>query len=1023
MKKIMKFLPFLMTACVLGGVATATVGNISASATTESNKTLVVQSGYKSSFFGEVSNHKDKKGATVEFDLYDSDFKDINKYVNKNFDIMQSSGTFGSVAAISFTFGKTEGNYPDPEPNNAAIPAWHTYIKSERNFGGFQYFCNGEIKEWHNVGTSVRITDYIGYPSQFMEEGYSYKVMLRYDRFQFEGVTYNTDGNAWFCVERKGLFEDKEAYEILFAYKKKQTASYTDGTLAGMDIQGLSINANGTHGATSADGQGHSLHLELDNVRIYDGISYDKAPEDKRHWENFENVPEEALKTSDMTPGDATYVTYGDKNCYTYKSGIRQILVNFASAIGLSEEVTCRLKSTTHELYKLTFKDITTQETVGEQKTFTGFDFSSARIFKGEQVYQFDYSNIDYSAVKGDVEVFGTPVSYFTMRLYSGVGTIKDKVLHIGVRDKVLLDKNLFVRPGYNLVGFSTTEGSNTIRYEVGDIVDMKCQDMTLYAVWKLPEYKTTYKAGNVTLGEVITNVGQIPFYQGATPEKAGYVFAGWSKTAEEAQDQTILANFVQIADVNAENKAISVIDSITFKREGVLSASTVDICFDLIDWQQGAKIEFFGTDITNMLKDTEDNIIKGYKIRVTVSKQGTIMVSKAYMGTNLYEELGTATAVSKDNIEFTFANGVILDTLSISYDGQNMFTQTFEVCQDISTGILDNYYAIEGNAKVIACAKNIAVTFQDMEGRVVETTYTYVGGNVKLINSVEGISHNIDWNKNQNDLHNIQGNIIVIADLNWPICSISYIITPILGFMEVEGITLPSSDGFYGTEIQLRTVMYGNYAIIGWTDVANGSYAKYSCADKYVLKDESLTLYSVWGGKLLTVEFYAEDGTTLLETQTVETNATVRFGGKVPQKPGYKFVGWDKSIYNIQENTKFIAKYEKILKKVQVSVLGGTGAGRYTEGDVVTIAFRDIKGIDFVDWKVVSGNVTINEENGVYTFVVGAQDVVIEAVAANGSGATTQNQGCTSTVSVGIVAMALLCGCAYAVLKKKGEE
>lgn len=1021
MKKITKFLPFLMTACVLGGVATAKVDNVSASADTETNTTFTVQSGYKSSFFANVSSHKQKKGVSIEFDLYETDFKEMN--YNKDFDIMQSSGTFGSLAAVSFTFGKVAANYPDPNPKNAPIPAWHTYVPNEYNFGGFQYFCNGEIKEWHNVGMSVRVTDYIGYPSQFMEEGYSYKVMLRYDRFEFEGTTYNPDGNAWFCVERKGIFEDESAYEPLFAYKKKQTANYTDGTLAGMDIQGLCINANGSQGATSADGLGHSLHMELDNVRIYDGKKYETAAE--KHAENFENVSADALATPNMTVNDAEHVKYSNKNYYEHASGIRQILTNFGSAIGISEETTCRVGVKTRELYNVTFKDASTQETVGTQKTFTGFDFSSARIFKGEQVYQFDYSRIDYDMVKGDVEVFGTPVSYFTMRIYSGVDTIKDKVMRVGVREKVLLDKGLFVREGYNLAGFSLTEGDDTVKYEVGDIVDMKCQDMTLYAVWKLPEYKTTYKLGNLTLEQIITNVGETPFYQGATPEKAGYVFAGWSKTAEQGKDQSITANFIQLEDVNASNKAVFVENSVTFKREGYAEVSSVDVCFDLIALPQGAEIKVLGTDITELLKDKDNNnnFIEGYKIRVTVSKQGNIVVSKAYIGTDVYENLGTTTAVSGSNtsMEFTFANGVVFDTLTMSYNGQNAFTQTFEGSKDISTGIFDNYYTVEGSANVVDYAKDIVVTFEDMTGRVVATTYTYAGGNVKLINKVEGISHNIVWDKSQNDLHNIQGNIVVKADLTWKNCSVSFVITKIFGFMESEGISIAPKTATYGSEIALPSATYGDYAIIGWTDVANGNYAKYT--GNYVLTEDACTLYAVWGGKSVVVEFYAEDGTTLLETQTVENKATVRFGGEIPEKPGYKFVGWDKSTVGVTQDTKFIAQYQKILKKVQVSVLGGTGAGRYTEGDVVTIAFRDIKGLDFVDWKVVSGNVTITENNGVYTFVVGTQDVVVEAVTADNGEVNTQSEGCTSTASVGIVAMALLCGCAYTMFKKRGEE
>lgn len=1010
MKKINKFLPILMTACLLGSVGAATIDTVVTSAATAENTTIEVQSGYKTSFFGDVSNYSEKKGVSIEFDLYKSDFKEMD--YNKDFDIMQSSQTYGGLASISFTFARLASGYPDPY--NPQCPGWHTYDLREHNFGGFQYFCNGEIKEWHDIGNAMRITDYIGYPSQFMEEGYSYKVMLRYDRFEFEGVTYNTDGDAWFCVERKTLFEEESNYEILFAYKKKLIGSYADGSLAGVDIQGLSIQANGSQGVTSADGEGHSLHLELDNVRIYDGKDYNSA--DKKYAETFDNVSSSAIATPEsVTLDGAELVQYNGKNYSTLPSGMRLIAVNFGRQMGFTDDAPCRMNLNTRALYNVTFKDADTNDVVGAQKTFTSYDFSTVRIFKGEQVYQFDYSNVNFDNVTGDVEVFGKPVSYFTLSLFGNAEGIKDKTLRVGVTEKVTLKKDLFTRPGYNLVGFLNKD-TNT-EYPIGTILDLKCQNVTLYAVWQAFSFTTSYKMGNKTLYSVNTGEGVVPFYQGATPEMPGQIFSGWTQTISASKDQTIAAKFITVSDVNAKNKAMSVADSITFTRDVYGNVAVVDICFDLIAMPNGAKVIVCGVDISDLM-------VEGYKMRVSISDAGNMVISKAYIGTDTYTKIDMAQTDSGNNsvIEFTFENGVVFDTLSFSYDGKNTFTQTFEGVNGINAGIYDNYYTVTGSASAVAKAKDKTVTFVDTTtGREVAKAYTYVGGHVKLIDTVDGAVGTVAWDKEQSELHNIQDNITVNATLAWSECSISFVIPKILGFMEVEDVYVAPIGALYGSEVILPTASYGDYAIIGWTDIENGVFVKYS--NTYTIKDDNLILYAVWGGKLLTVEFYAEDGKTLLETQTVESKATVRCGVKVPEKPGYKFVGWDKSTVGVTEDTKFVAQYEKILKKVQVSVLGGTGAGRYTEGDVVTIAFRDIKGIEFVEWKVVSGGVTINEKNGVYTFVVGDQDVVIQAMRDGENVDGAGDDGCSSTISMGVLGVISLLGCGCVVLKRRNEE
>ena len=970
------------------------------------NKTLTVQSGYESAFFAPVSPLFDYKGATVEFDLYKSNFKDLN--YNKSYDVMSFSGTSGSLASVNFIFGKVE-NYP--YSNSPSTPAWHIEQITEYNFGGFQYFCNGQIKEWSDRGNFRLISEYVGTPEEFMEEGYSYKVSLTYKPFTYKGKQYG--GNQeWFCVERKGIFEEESAYEVLFAYQKQIDAArfnekYTNGTMAGMEIQGLCMKANISGAATSADGLGHSVELELDNMRIYDGTSYQDAA--IRYAEDFETVTANMVYMPPLMQAGASICKFDGENHLELPSGIRFNAINYSNAIGRTQGTTAQLGILEKELYNVTFKDASSGETVATTKTCAGLDFSGTRIYSGNKVYKFDYSNIDFDSVNDDLVVYGTPVSYFTLTLRSGIQNVNDKVIRVPVDENYRIPSDILVRQDYDLVGFSIREGDTNVQYETGSVVNMNCRDKTIYAVWKMKSYQTEYYSGKVKLYSVTTKPGEVPYYGGATPQKAGYVFAGWSESIAPSQSKTLSAQFVEIDDVYAENKALAVNGRVKFIRERSDSAANVDITFDLVSLPQGAQILVMGKDITEYAE-------QGYRIKVTITSAGNITVSRGYIDCDKFTYVGsTQTGLNTRTVSLELKGNAVIDTLAISYDGENLYEENFDGNESFAEGIYNNYYAVEGDASVISLPRGNVVTFTDeATGRTVSELHVYSGGNVALPDSIEGVTSAIVWDKTQSELLNVTGDISVKANLTWQNCELKFDTSDgVFGLIELTETLQPIS-GIYGQIVTLPTIEFENYEIVGWTDVKGGGYIRYE--NEFELTKTSQTLYPIWGGKIYTVEFYAEDGTTLLERQNAEYNATVIFGGEIPVKEGYNFVGWDVSTVGISGDTKFTAVYEKALRSVTVSVLGGEGAGKYTEGDTVTIAYRDIKGYKFDGFRVVSGGVTISDDDGIYTFVVGDEDVVIEAVVKSEQKANTSSS-CGASVSAQTIGSLVLICFAFIVL------
>ena len=1001
---------FLLAFFAVGCLGMTTVVTPASAATDNYNKTLTVQSGYESAFLAPVSPLFDYLGASVQFDLYKSDFKSLN--YNKSYDVMSLSGTSGGMASVNFVFGKVE---EFPYTKSPHIPAWHIYQITEFNFGGFQYFCNGQIKEWSDRGNYALITDFVGTPNEFMEEGYSYKVSLTYDSFTYNGQKYGGN-SAWFVVERKGIFENDSAFEVLFAFQKRIDAArfgerYTNGTMAGMEIQGLCPRANIAGTATSGDGRGHSVNVEIDNLKIYDGTSYDEA--EKRYYETFETITANDVAMPALMQTGENICKFDGENYLELPSGIRFNAVNYSEAIGKTEETTAQLGVEQSELFNVTFKDAATGQTVGTTKTCTGLDFSATKIYSGSKVYKFDYSSIDFSSVNEDLVVYGTPVSYFTLSLISGVKNINDKVLRISVEDSYKIAEDILVRPDYDLLGFTTSEGSSVVQYDVGAIVNMNCRDKTLYAVWKLKSFQTDYYSGKVKLDSITTKPGEVPYYRGTTPKKDGYIFAGWSEVIAPSKNQTLVAQFVEAGDTDAANKALSVNDSLKLTRERSDSASTVEITFDLVSLPQGAKITVMDKDVTAYVK-------QGCRVKVAVTNAGNITVSNGYINSDKYVYAGSAqTGLNSKSVSVEFRGNVVFDTYTISYDGENFYEENFDGIDNFAAGIYNNYYMVEGSASVVSLPKNNIVTFTDeTTGRNVSQVHVYDGGNVFLPDTVNGTIGTVNWDKTQDDLMNVTGNVTVKANMNWINCTLNFDTSEgVFGFLEIED-SIASIKGIFGQTIELPTIEYGNYEIIGWTDVKDGGYVKFS--GEYSLNANNKTLYPVWGGKIYTVEFYAEDGVTLLERQDAEYNSTVLFGGEIPAKAGYDFVGWDKPTMGISGDTKFTAVYEKSLANVTVSVLGGNGSGKYTEGDTVTISFREINGYEFTGWKVVSGGVTIKNNNGTYTFTVGNEEVVIEAEATTGN--TSKGKGCGSAVGAGFIgALALICLAFFMVKRRKG--
>lgn len=124
--------------------------------------------------------------------------------------------------------------------------------------------------------------------------------------------------------------------------------------------------------------------------------------------------------------------------------------------------------------------------------------------------------------------------------------------------------------------------------------------------------------------------------------------------------------------------------------------------------------------------------------------------------------------------------------------------------------------------------------------------------------------------------------------------------------FMDEDGVTVLGTDRVFPGEDAKPPVAPGKdgYRFIGWvpsyTAVQQDAtvYARYEKIDS----DESR----------FTVTFMDEDGMTLLGTDRVFPGEDAK-APTVPEKEGYRFVGWAPPCTNITKDTTVLAKYEKV--------------------------------------------------------------------------------------------------------------
>lgn len=154
-----------------------------------------------------------------------------------------------------------------------------------------------------------------------------------------------------------------------------------------------------------------------------------------------------------------------------------------------------------------------------------------------------------------------------------------------------------------------------------------------------------------------------------------------------------------------------------------------------------------------------------------------------------------------------------------------------------------------------------------------------------------------------------------------------------------------PIARDVFDTPTKESTAQY-NYSFVGWATTPNGAW------DEAALDavSEDRTVYAAYAAtvRYYTITFYDDDGTTVLNTQTLAYGTTPSY---TPTKTGHVFSGWTPDIATVTGDTSYTAAWEEKVTfataswaKIAEICAEGTSADYFALGDrrTETLTYSD---------------------------------------------------------------------------------
>ena len=455
----------------------------------------------------------------------------------------------------------------------------------------------------------------------------------------------------------------------------------------------------------------------------------------------------------------------------------------------------------------------------------------------------------------------------------------------------------------YEFSGWSTGEVS-----ESGEIVYTATYASTLnkYVVTFLDE------DGSTVLQRDTLDYGTMPTFRGTTPAKQStaqysYSFSGWSPSIVSVEGEaTYVANYASVLNkyvvtfVDEDGSTILQRDTLdygtmpTFRGTTPAKQSTAQYSYSFSGWSPTiVSVESEATYVANYASMLNKYIV------TFVDEDGTTVLQRDTLDYGAMPSYRGATPAKQSTAQYSYSFSGWSPTI-VSVESEATYVANY-------TSVLNKY----------------VVTFVDEDGSTIlqRDTLDYGAmpsyrGATPVKQSTAQYSYSFSgWSPT---IVSIEGEATYVA--NYALVLNKYVVT----FVDEDGTTV----------LQRDTLDYGTMPTFRGTTPAKQSTAQYS----YSFSGWSPTIVSVEGEATYVanyasvlnkyvVTFVDEDGSTVLQRDTLDYGTMPRYRGATPAKAStaqysYEFAGWTPSLSEVVKDAIYTATYSEALNKYVVLFL-----------------------------------------------------------------------------------------------------
>ena len=232
-------------------------------------------------------------------------------------------------------------------------------------------------------------------------------------------------------------------------------------------------------------------------------------------------------------------------------------------------------------------------------------------------------------------------------------------------------------------------------------------------------------------------------------------------------------------------------------------------------------------------------------------------------------------------------------------------------------------------------------VKFTDFNGNLLKLEEVPYGGAATApLAPTRSEAEFVGWGK---DFNFVTGDIVVNAKYTDSLCNVT--------FFDGDGNVAKVDEVPYGKDATAPTVEKAGCDFVSW----EGDFTKVT---------QDIEIYPVFTPKMIKYTFVKDDG-TLIEEYELKYGKPAWYPTE-PKKDGYNFVGWDKELDNITEDTVITAKFEAIMltitfvSDIDNSVIDTIEIPMYSNVPLPESA-PEVKGFLFKGWRGNTNKVNYN--------------------------------------------------------------